>query len=141
MKIKVPLNIVCIEEEGFHPHINVEINSKPGVLLVDTGASKTVFDITTINDYIKDLKTLLHDKLTTGLGTSSMKSHTTTINKIVIGKLELNEFNAVLLDLSHVNNSYEQLGLPKINGVLGSDLLMKFRGSVDFNKKQLILYN
>jgi predicted aspartyl protease len=129
---------MCIEEEGFHPHIEVKINNKAGVLLVDTGASKTVFDSGSIHHYIKNLETLQNDKLTTGLGTNSMISHKAIINRIAIGKLELFKFEAVLIDLSHVNNSYEQLNLPNINGVLGSDLLMKFRGVVDYNKKQLI---
>ncbi|HET6245270.1 MAG: aspartyl protease family protein [Bacteroidetes bacterium] len=139
MKIKIPLIIVAIEDEGFHPHIHIEINSIPAILLVDTGASKTVFDSHSINDYINDIQITMHDKLTTGLGTNSMISHKAIISKIAIGEIELLSYDAVLIDLSHVNESYECLGLPKIAGVLGSDLLMQFKGVVDFNKKELML--
>ncbi|MDQ3192649.1 MAG: retroviral-like aspartic protease family protein [Bacteroidota bacterium] len=138
MKIKVPLNIVFIEDEGFHPHIDVEINAIAAVMLVDTGASKTVFNSQSIGNYIIDLQTSVHDKLTTGLGTNSMISHKTIVNSITIGKIEILNYDAVLIDLSHVNNSYEELGLPQIIGVLGSDLLMKYKSVIDFNKKELI---
>ncbi len=138
MKIKVPLNIVFIEDEGFHPHIDVKINSLPAVMLVDTGASKTVFNSHSMGNYIVDIKTSVHDKLTTGLGTNSMISLKAIVSKITIGEIEILNYDAVLIDLTHVNNSYMQLGLPQIIGVLGSDLLMKYKSVVDFNKKELI---
>ncbi|MBA3899617.1 MAG: clan AA aspartic protease [Bacteroidetes bacterium] len=139
MTIKVPLDVVKIEDEGFHPHLLVKINNKVAVMLVDTGASKTVFDLELIKKYIKNIASEVHDKFTTGLGTSSMVSHKATINKLEIGEMEIINWDAVLLDLSHVNNSYEQLGIQEIAGVIGSDLLVQFKAKVDFEKSILTL--
>ena len=44
-----------------------------------------------------------------------------------------------MLDLSHVNQSYEQIGLKPIDGVLGSDVLLKYNAVIDYEKKILKL--
>jgi predicted aspartyl protease len=139
MAIVVPIDIIKIEDEGFHPHMKVKINNKTAVMLVDTGASKTVFDLELIKNYIKDLESEMHDKFTTGLGTSSMVSHKAIINKLEIGELEILNWDAVLLDLSHVNNSYEQLGIQQIAGVIGCDLLVAYKAKIDFNQSKISL--
>jgi predicted aspartyl protease len=139
MAIKIPLNIIQIEDEGFHPHFQIKINHKIANVLLDTGASKTVFDINLINNFIVGLESEIHDKLTTGLGTSSMVSHKAVINKLEIGKLEILDFDAVLLDLSHVNQSYGQLGIEPIAGVIGCDIMVQFKAKIDFEKSVLTM--
>ena len=66
-----------------------------------------------------------------------MKSHFTSIKKIKIGEIEILDYKTILLDLSHVNQSYEQIGLKPVDGVLGSDILLKFNGVIDYEKKVL----
>jgi predicted aspartyl protease len=139
MNVNIPLVIISIEEEGFHPHISVKINGKEAVLLLDTGASKTVFDMEMINHYIENFQPEAHDKFTTGLGTSSMESHKTIVDTLELGDITISNFDAVLLDLSHVNKSYELLGIPQITGVLGSDLLVELKAVINFSDNSLEL--
>lgn len=40
----IPLQILPIENDGFHLMIVVKINRKNANLIIDTGASRTVFD-------------------------------------------------------------------------------------------------
>lgn len=137
MKVEVPINILIIEEDGFHLQINIFINDKPARLLIDTGASKTVFDINSIGEFIEDVKPQIQDALSTGLGTNTMQSHKANICHFKIGQLDVYDFDAVLLDLSHVNQSYSQLGLPAIQGVLGGDLLHKFKAVISYEEKNI----
>jgi predicted aspartyl protease len=139
MTVEVPIKIVKIEDEGFHPHLQIQINDKDALVLVDTGASKTVFDLEVIKRFVDNLQSEVHDKFTTGLGTSSMVSHKAIIDKLDIGELEIVNWDAVLLDLSHVNNSYRQLGIDEIAGVIGCDLLVQFKARIDFSKSKLSL--
>ena len=46
MKTTIPFKIIKIDDEGFHLLIKVYINKKVAHLLIDTGASKSVFDKT-----------------------------------------------------------------------------------------------
>jgi len=75
MKTVLKLEIVFIENGG-HLLTKVLINGKKAMLVVDTGASTTVFDKTEIKKYVKEKMVVSKGHNSTGLGTSTMKSHT-----------------------------------------------------------------
>jgi len=137
--IKIPIELRCIEEDGFHLTIHARINGKSVHLLIDTGASRSVFDKKRAIRFVGESSHEPHDKLSTGLGTNTMKTHIAILKKMRIGDLLIENFEAVLLDLEHVNDSYEKLGLTPIDGVLGSDLLVKHKAVINFGKKELKL--
>lgn len=119
--------------------LKLKLNGKIANLIIDTGASKTVFDKERIKKFVKEKSFDAHDKLSSGLGTNTMKSELVTIKKIQIGKFIINDYKTILLDLSHVNNSYQQVGLKPIEGVLGSDILLEHNAIIDYEKKILKL--
>jgi hypothetical protein len=133
----VPFKILSLDAEGFHLMIKVKINGKSANLIIDTGASKTVLDRTRVSKYVKEKDFISHDKLSSGLGTNSMESQMTLLKKLSIGDLVINNYTTVLLDLSHVNGSYQQIGLKPVEGVLGSDILLLFNAVIDYEKKSL----
>jgi predicted aspartyl protease len=135
----IPLKILDIGGEGFHLMMKILINGKVANVIVDTGASKTVFDKTAIEKFVNHKSFEEHDQLSSGLGTNTMISQTTTIKKIKIGLAEIENYKTVLLDLSHVNNSYSQIGLKQVDGVLGSDILLEYKAVIDYDKKVLKL--
>jgi predicted aspartyl protease len=135
----IPFKILSLDEEGFHLMVKMNINRKSANLIIDTGASKTVLDKTKAEKYVLNKNFALHNKLSSGLGTNTMESQTTILKKIKIGDIEIENYTTVLLDLSHVNNSYEQLGLSAVDGVLGSDILLKYNAIIDYEKKVLRL--
>jgi hypothetical protein len=139
MITSIPFKTLFLDEEGFHLMIKVHINGKVANLIIDTGASKTVLDKTLIEKYVKHSNFDAHDKLSSGLGTSTMESQITSLKKIQIGDLVIDNYTTVLLDLSHVNESYKSIGLKPIIGVLGSDLLMRYNAIIDYEKRLLKL--
>ncbi len=136
---RIPIRIIPIEEDGFHLIVDVEIDGMNAQLLIDTGASRSVFDKERIRKYIGEQILEPHDKLSTGLGTNSMLTHTADLSNFRLGKLFLPTFKAVLLDLTHVNESYEKMGISPIDGVLGSDLLYDYQAIIDYGKSELQL--
>jgi hypothetical protein len=139
MTIKIPLRLLNIEGDGFHLQAKVKINGKPALVIVDTGASRTVFDKTEILKYLRTEEIAEHDRVSTGLGTSDMQSHVVTLGSFSLGKLKLEKFPAVVLDLQHVNHTYAAIGFASIAGVLGSDVLVGYKAVIDFRKKSLSL--
>jgi hypothetical protein len=135
----IPLKLLDIAGEGFHLLLKLYINKKVANVILDTGASKTVFDKTRIEKYVASKTFVDHESLSSGLGTSSMTSQLTVIKKLRIGEAEIDNYKTVLLDLSHVNESYLHVGLKPIDGVLGSDILLKFNAVIDYEKKVLKL--
>lgn len=135
----VPFKILSIGEDGYHLMIKVYINRKVANVIIDTGASATVFDKKRILKYVTNNTVVEHDNLSSGLGTNTMKSQFTMLKKMRIGELKIDDYKAVLLDLSHVNKSYDQVGLTPIDGVLGSDILLKHKAIIDYAKQRLKL--
>jgi hypothetical protein len=138
-KSTIPLKLLPIDNDGYHLQIKISINGKPANVLVDTGASRTVFDKKRIKKLVKNEKPEAHDKLSTGLGTNTMESHKIGLKKLKLGKTEIKDYSTILLDLTHVNQSYKQLKLKPIDGVIGSDLLHAYNAIIDYKRKILIL--
>ena len=139
MVFKIPLEISPIEDDGHHIYVKAKVNRKNARMLVDTGASRTVFDLEQITRLINDLHLEEMDKLSTGLGTNTMTSQIAVIEKIRFGDLVLHDFEAVVIDMTHVNRSYKMLGMPLITGVIGGDILTQFGAVIDYRKKLLSL--
>jgi predicted aspartyl protease len=133
------LTLISIEGGGYHLGLNVYLNGKEAFLLVDTGASKTVLDKNQIEEFVKNPSIKLLNEKSTGLGTNSMEIHATEILNLEIGSKKIENITLPLVDLSHVNETYEKLDLKKIQGVLGSDLLYMFKAKIDYNKLELTL--
>ena len=136
-KIVVPVKIIAIETDGFHLIVKSRINGKSARLLVDTGASRTVFDINKKEKFIKKQELVKNKSLSTGIGTNKMVSHSSVINKFSIDQLVIFEYEGVFIDLSIVNSSYQQINIKPIDGVLGSDLLKQFNAIINFEKQTL----
>lgn len=131
----IPLEITAIEDDGFHIMVEVLVNGVAARMLVDTGASRSVFDQERIGKFFEGNPQLEeNEKKSTGLGTREMISQGLYLDELAIGELRIRKYPAVVLDMSHVNLSYEELGLPPIDGVLGSDILLKYGAVINYGK-------
>src|SRR4051812_34901520 len=131
---KTPVKIIleALDATGYHLFINVKMNGKQNRFLIDTGASHTVVDKGYFekNFGSKNLKTV--KQATTGLHSSTTESYFGKIKEMNIGKAVVKNFTAAAVDLAHVNNTYKQLKKKPIQGILGSDLMLKFKMRIDY---------
>jgi len=139
MTINIPLQIINLEDDGFHPLVEVVVFGKSFLVVLDTGASKTAFDKTMLLQTNEAALIMETDKLSTGLGTNSMTSFKLVLHDLHIGSLHIPNFEVAVLDLSTINKAYEQLNKPLVLGVLGGDILMKYSAVIDYSKSLLIL--
>lgn len=139
MKHKVRVDIRQIERKNYHLFINLEVNGTHCRLLIDTGASKTVFDTERVLRFTEAHKIEHHELKSVGLGVSDMETQMATLKNICVGKLKIRKMQVAILPIAHVNQTYNQLKLPEIDGVLGSDFLMKYKAVLDYNKAILRL--
>jgi hypothetical protein len=136
----IPLEIIPLKEDGFHCFVDVMINKNiPARMIVDTGASRTILDLKLIRDQGLMGETVASEEKATGLGTNSMQGFTLLINSLKLGTFELKKYLAGILDLSHVNETYQMIGLPEIHGAIGSDILYFYKAKIDFGDKTLTL--
>ncbi|HEY4798058.1 MAG TPA: retropepsin-like aspartic protease [Bacteroidia bacterium] len=138
MKIIIPIKVLKLQD-GVHLLVQLRVNGKTASLVLDTGASHTVFDRTQIKKFIQEENFESHDNLSVGLGTNDMKSHLIVLDNIQIGKLEIRKKKSVVIDLSHLNIAYEKMNKKPVDGVLGSDILQKYRAVIDYGKRVVVL--
>ena len=136
-EFSVPLQIIDLHEDGFHPLVQISVFGMPFIVVLDTGASKTAFDQGTLMQANENATVTISDRLSTGLGTNSMESSTAIINDFYIGEFSIEAFEVAVLDLSTINIAYRQLGHPEVLGVLGGDILMKYKAVIDYGNKTL----
>lgn len=139
MKTRIPLHFADLKGNGLHLLIKVRINKRKALLVLDTGASKTVLDKTRSEQFVKDEDIRRDERLSSGLGTNSMESFHARLRSLQVGTMLIEPYNTMLLDLSHVNMAYDHLGFAPIDGVLGSDLLLEYKAVIDYGKKELVL--
>ncbi|MGN6178635.1 MAG: retropepsin-like aspartic protease [Mucilaginibacter sp.] len=137
MRIYVPLQIISLNADGFHPLVDITLNGKPFTLVIDTGASKTALDKDLLLSADKKISLNTNESLSTGLGTNTMQSYTAMVDDFCIGDLKITGFEVAVLDLSTINIAYAQMGHPEVLGVLGGDLLMRHKAVINYGKKTI----
>lgn len=115
------------------------IHGKEALFLIDTGASRSVFDPKTISSFIDDIKFEKKEGMTAGVGSSDLESSTFVIDRFSIGDLEITDYEAVALDLENIHEMYAKLNLPRIDGIMGGDLLRRYKAVINYKCKKLRL--
>lgn len=139
MRYKIPIKIVELESGNYHLLVeSVFADGKKGFWVIDTGASKTVFDKNLSRYFIDDNETgeELHGAMPTE---TPLESTIGTLGKVRFEKFELKNAKVALLDLDHINALYDRTCGIKICGLLGSDVLVKNEALIDYKRKLLVL--
>lgn len=140
MTINIPIKILSIEDDGCHLLVKGKFNGKSsGWLIIDTGASKTVFDL----EKFSSLATIIpHDEnklKSSGINEGFLENKLAVLKKFQIEDLILKDYEVVLLNLSHINNLYNRFCKYKIAGLLGGDFLQEFNATINYKNKTLSL--
>jgi hypothetical protein len=137
--IEVPIQLLDIEGEGFHIMVRGMIHGKEASFLIDTGASRSVFDPKTITAFIEDIQFEKKEGMSAGVGSSDLESATFVIDRLGIGALEITDYEGVALDLENIHEMYGKLGLPHIDGTIGGDLLRRHKAVINYRSRKLRL--
>lgn len=138
MRIKIPLQIIELEEQNFHISIPCRFNDgTAGTWIIDTGASKSVFDKSNNNFYSEAGKE--EEIHSAGISDQPLKSSIAVLKPFQFGHFKVGEMKVALLDLSHINDLYKKAGNIEICGLIGSDFLLRYNAVIDYRKKLLIL--
>lgn len=138
MKTSIKLITVRIKPGGTHFHLKTKINGVSARLVLDTGASRTVLGSEYLNKF--KIGQLPGDSLpSAGIGGTNIDSYLCKLNEITLGNNTIQNYKVVAINLQHVNASYKNAGLPKVDGILGNDLLIKFNSIINLDKKTIEL--
>jgi hypothetical protein len=136
--ITVPLLLVNLQDDGFHLLVEIVVFGEKLFAVVDTGASRSVFDKSLMEKHVSELSESEETQAATIFSSSTTLQG--IIPKLKIGNLILRHYETVGLDLQSVTDTYMQLGHPAISGIIGGDILVKFNAKIDYQKKVMRFY-
>jgi hypothetical protein len=136
----IPLEIVDLQGDGFHLLVEVVVFGQIFKAVLDTGASKSAFDMEIISG-LAPADQIIHipDHHAIGLGTTTMERYVVVCPQLQIGELTIANYEAPVFDLSAIKFAYEKLNLPPVIGVLGGDILMDYKGIINYKNLTLTL--
>lgn len=123
--------------ETNHIIIDCKINNIDGRFLIDTGASNSCVDYLSANKF----KLNYHES---NEKASSASNYITKIfysknNILEISHFKKNNFDIILFNMIHINNSLEEKNIEKVHGIIGGDILLEHEGHINYQKKILTL--
>lgn len=138
--ITVPILLVELEDQNFHILIETTLSNEiKGKWVVDTGASKTVFDVNQ-TDHFSIIEMLHAEIQSAGLGEGNIDTQMGELHVLTICDIELLNEPVALIDLSFINEIYSRFTSENIVGLIGSDFLVHHQAVINFKKKEMKLY-
>ncbi len=138
---KYPLQVLMLTKGTFHYMISLNIHGKQANLIVDTGASKTVFNKQSFNKFhpFTEEDLCLNDQPSAGIQADFSEYKCTSIENFSFGQLNIPGYKILLLDLQNINYTYSILNLPPVDGILGSDFLEEYKAIIHYKNKTIRL--
>jgi hypothetical protein len=138
-KFVIPIKLIELDNQSFHLLIEASINDIPLNLIIDTGASRTVFDKKILEGSLNGREMEMHDIQSAGIMADQIDSKMAIADVFRIGDLELNGYSVIMIDLDAINKLYLKVAGKKIHGLLGSDFLLNMKAIIDYEKLVMIL--
>ena len=138
MQHTIAIRVVELEEDNYHLMVTGTFpDETEGHWIIDTGASKTVFD-KTLTDHYKILDSEhLGEMQSAGLGVDYIETEVGEIPFVTFNGYTTINLKVALIDLTHINNLYEKYTDLKICGLIGSDFLFKHKAIIDYSTMKL----
>jgi hypothetical protein len=136
--ITVPLQLINLQDDGFHLLVEIVVFGETLFAVLDTGASRSVFDKALMEKHVNEISVSEETQAATIFSTSETLQG--IIPKLKIGSLTLKQYEAIALDLQSVTDTYLTMGHPAIAAIIGGDILMEYKAKIDYQKLVLRLY-
>lgn len=139
-QIEIPLKIIGLQNKSTHIAIVGSINDVDDLLLlVDTGASNSVFDIDHEAFADTDKYEISENIVSSGFNSGIADIKLGDFINIDIEENSLTLETIVFTSMEHVNSVYKELDIEPLVGILGNDFLKQYRAVIDYSKDTLLL--
>ncbi len=140
MKHVIPINLVELESGNYHLTVNCRFaNGADGLWVIDTGASKSVFDEALKTLYEPQESNELTQIQSAGIGAGHLETTLGTLLPFTLAGLEIEFLQVALIDLSHINKLYFHATEKEICGLIGSDFLLNNKAVINYRTLELVL--
>jgi predicted aspartyl protease len=128
-----------IESGSFHPLIKGEIEGKPIVLIIDTGASHTVID-KSLTRGLPVQSTGGKEPFAAGINAQKIDVEQVELPSIILDRINFHNLLVFSTDLEPISKLYNDIAGIKINGLLGCNFLEEFKATINFKSRKIKLH-
>ncbi|MDD3687632.1 MAG: retroviral-like aspartic protease family protein [Bacteroidales bacterium] len=136
---KIKLKVFKLDGGGRHIAVKAQINGHSAVLLVDTGASNSIFD----SGHIAFAQTILNkvdsDGNSSGFNSEISNLFQGEVAELKISRYKVNKVKVIFTSMDHINALYKSLRFPVIAGIIGCDWLIENSAILDFSQQILTI--
>jgi len=130
---RIPMHV----SEGFNLYVDGSINGQKAKLMVDTGAFATLLH----SRFVRRMKIPLRDTpfSSSGVNLKQRGVQMATISRLSIGSMDLERKDVGVINLEGLIHGGLLDASPPVVGLLGSEILRRYHGIIDFGTKSLYL--
>lgn len=130
---RIPMHV----SDGFNLYVDGSVNGKKARLMVDTGAFATLLH----SRFVRQMKIPTRDTpfSSSGVNLKQRGVHMATISRLSIGSMNLERKDVGVMNLEGLIHGGLLDASPPVAGLLGSEILRRHHGIVDFGTKSLYL--
>ncbi len=130
---RIPMHV----SDGFNLYVDGSVNGKKAKLMVDTGAFATLLH----SRFMRRMKIPLRDTpfRSSGVNLKNRGVQMATISRFSIGSMDMRDKDVGVINLEGLIQGGRLDGSPPVAGLLGSEILRRHHGILDFGTKTLYL--
>ena len=130
---RIPMHV----SDGFNLYVDGSINGQKAKLMVDTGAFATLLH----TRFVRRMKIPLRDTpfSSSGVNLKQRGVQMATISRLSIGSMNLERKDVGVINLEGLIHGGLLDASPPVVGLLGSEILRRYHGIIDFGTKSLYL--
>lgn len=126
------MEIVSLDSSSFHLFLKATIGGRLEDILIDTGASRTVFDLShLVEEPLSEEFTLQ----TAGIGAESLPISFGCLPELLLDNWEIKNLKVAAMDFSRINDWYARFSSRRIAALIGSDFLLAHKAKIDYSKR------
>jgi predicted aspartyl protease len=130
---RIPMHV----SDGFNLYVDGSVNGKKARLMVDTGAFATLLH----SRFVRQMKIPMRDTpfRSSGVNLKQRGVQMATISRLSIGSMDLDRKDVGVINLEGLIHGGLLDASPPVAGLLGSEILRRHHGIIDFGTKDLYL--
>lgn len=120
-----------------HLIINAKVNDVNGNFLIDTGASNSCIDLNKFEKF--NLKFIKSDEIASSASDEIKETFISKKNSFSIGDCSATYLDLILFDMKRITQALKEKDNVEVDGIIGSDMLIKFNSQIDYKKNEIKL--
>ncbi len=134
--VELQLQVVELEKNNFHILVESTVNNETIYWIIDTGASKSVFDIN-LDDLYQPIEPDPEEEFkSAGINLGPIDTKLGKVS-LKIGSIEINNLSVALINMEHISEIYKKYSDQKIGGLLGGDVLEAYGCCINYREKTI----